>query len=258
MSRPVNQALDLQADSKPYPPLVDGYRISDVAQRTGFTPATLRYYEQIGVLDAPPRTASGYRVYDDRAVARLSFVARAKGLGLSLEEIVELTRLWDGDRCAPVQARLRHLLADRRAAVHEQIGELTAFAAQLDGVAQRLGRHTPAGPCDDDCGCTVDPATDQQPIACTLDAEEMPGRLAAWQGVAAEAAGREPIDGGVRLRFEPVAGLAARLADLAEKEQGCCAFFDFAVRVSPAGVALEVRAPEGAAELVTALVGGAA
>jgi hypothetical protein len=86
----------------------------------------------------------------------------------------------------------------------------------------------------------------------------MPGRLAAWQGVAAEAAGREPIDGGVRLRFEPVAGLAARLADLAEKEQGCCAFFDFAVRVSPAGVALEVRAPEGAADLVTALVGGAA
>ena len=250
------------------------YRISDVAERTGFTPATLRYYEQIGVLDAPDRTPAGYRVYDDRAVARLSFIARGKALGLSLDEITELTELWESDQCAPVQERLRHLLGDRQAGVRTQIAELVAFAAQLDAVARRLGQHTPAGPCDDNCGCTADPGPRPRPgmtvvqlgggptarntpIACTLDAEEMPGRLATWQAVVAEATGREPIDGGLRLLFGPVDGLAARLADLAEKEQRCCAFFDFAVRVTPSGVALEVRAPEDAAELVAALVRGA-
>ena len=82
--------------------------------------------------------------------------------------------------------------------------------------------------------------------------------MAAWQDVVSEAIAREPIDCGVRLMFGPADGLAVRLADLAEKEQGCCALFDFAVRVAPSGVALEVRAPEGAEELVTALFGGAA
>jgi DNA-binding transcriptional MerR regulator len=250
---------------------VSTYRISDVAERTGFTPATLRFYEQIGVLDAPERTPAGYRVYDERAIARLSFIARAKALGLSLEEIAGLAVLWDGDRCAPVQDRLRRLLADRQTAVQAQLAELVAFAAQLDGVARRLGQHTPEGPCDETCGCTADlesgptvvqrgrtQAAEDPPVACTLSAEEMPGRMAAWQAAVAEANGREAIDGGVRLLFGPADGLAARLADLAEKEQGCCAFFDFAVRVSPSGVALDVQAPANAAELVTALFGGAA
>ena len=98
---------------------------------------------------------------------------------------------------------------------------------------------------DDDC----------QPIACSLSADEVPGRLAAWQAVVAQAAGREPVDGGVRLRFEPADGLAARLAALAEAEQRCCTFFSFSVAVSASGVALEVRAPADAGDLVTALVG---
>ncbi len=95
---------------------------------------------------------------------------------------------------------------------------------------------------------------DRLEIACTLDAEELPDRRAAWQAVVAEASGQEAIDGGVRLRFEPADGLAARLAELAEAEQRCCAFFAFSVEVSAAGVALEVRAPSEAADLVTTLL----
>ena len=65
--------------------MTTGYRITDVAERTGFTPATLRYYEQIGFLPASTRTAAGYRVYDDSGLDRLGFVARAKQLGCTLE-----------------------------------------------------------------------------------------------------------------------------------------------------------------------------
>ena len=70
------------------------YRIAEVADRTGFSTPTLRYYEEIGLLPPAERTPAGYRVYDDRAVARLRFVARAKQLGCSLEEIADLADAW--------------------------------------------------------------------------------------------------------------------------------------------------------------------
>lgn len=53
------------------------YTISEAAGRSGFSPSALRYYEGIGLV-SPRRTAAGYRLYDDRAVARLAFIGRAK------------------------------------------------------------------------------------------------------------------------------------------------------------------------------------
>jgi MerR family copper efflux transcriptional regulator len=68
-----------------------GLRIAEVARRSGFSPATLRYYEDIGLLPATSRTRGGYRAYDERTLERLAFIARAKQLGCSLEEIADLT-----------------------------------------------------------------------------------------------------------------------------------------------------------------------
>lgn len=82
-------------------------RIKEVAERTGFSAPTLRYYEEIGLLPAPTRTAAGYRTYDEATVERLAFIARAKWLGCSLDEIADLTtagswRQWQVDRAAIV------------------------------------------------------------------------------------------------------------------------------------------------------------
>ena len=142
-------------------------RISDIAERTGFSVSTLRYYEQLGLVRPVERTASGYRVYDERAVDRLAFVARAKGLGLSLDDIAVLARLWDGDRCGPVQHRLRSLLADKQAEVRRRTDELVRFAAELDGVARRLDAPGPDGPCDETCGCLTDGLTADSPAFAT-------------------------------------------------------------------------------------------
>ena len=60
-----------------------------MSKRSGFTPATLRYYEDLGLLPAPSRTDAGYRLYDDKALDRLAFIARAKQLGCSLEETAD-------------------------------------------------------------------------------------------------------------------------------------------------------------------------
>jgi hypothetical protein len=59
----------------------------------------------------------------------------------------------------------------------------------------------------------------------------------------ARATGREQIEGGVRIRFGPEAGLAATVADLAQAEQACCAHFEFALSIGAETVTLDVRAP---------------
>jgi DNA-binding transcriptional MerR regulator len=132
---------------------VGEYRISQLAERTGFPASTLRYYEQTGLLPGAARTSGGYRSYDDRAVDRLRFIARGKQLGLPLDEIRELITVWDNGDCAPVQDRLAALLEEKINDVRNRIAELTAFGEQLAAAREELGRHTPAGPCDDGCGC---------------------------------------------------------------------------------------------------------
>jgi DNA-binding transcriptional MerR regulator len=134
---------------------MDGFSISQVAERTGFPASTLRFYEQSGLV-RPDRTRAGYRCYGERDVELLAFIGRAKGFGLSLEEITELLRLLDDDRCEPVQGRLRDLIDTKIAEAQQRIAELVAFTAELQRVASTLGDHTPEGPCDDACGCTTD------------------------------------------------------------------------------------------------------
>ena len=135
---------------------MDGLSISKVAERTGFPPTTLRFYEQAGLV-RPQRTETGYRCYGERDIEVLSFIGRAKGFGLSLEEIAELLALLDEDRCAPVQGRLRALIDAKISDARARIAELERFATELEQVASGLDSHTPDGPCDDACGCTTKP-----------------------------------------------------------------------------------------------------
>ena len=239
-----------------------------------FTPATLRYYEQIGLLPETSRTPAGYRVYDQRTLDRLAFIARAKQLGCSLEEITGLTVAWDGGQCGPIQDQLRELVAGKIAAAQNQITELATFAAELMQAAAALERHRPDGACDTDCGCVNEPdgtesaaatghaidltgkptAAAEPAIACTLSGGSMKGRMADWQSLFAHVERREAIDGGVRSVFArsvPIGDLMRLVA----AEQDCCQFFRFAITVDTRGVALEVRAPGDAIEIVESMFG---
>jgi MerR family transcriptional regulator, mercuric resistance operon regulatory protein len=66
-----------------------------LAARTGCNIETIRYYERVGLLPPPPRSAGGHRLYGEGLV-RLNFVRRSRDLGFSIEEIRELLRLVDG------------------------------------------------------------------------------------------------------------------------------------------------------------------
>lgn len=251
-----------------------GLKIKQVADASGFTAATLRYYEQIGLLPETSRTPAGYRMYDQLTLNRLAFIARAKQLGCSLDEIIGLTTAWDGGQCGPIQDQLRQLVANKIAATQSQVTELVTFAADLQLAAAALERHRPDGACDNDCGCVSDPvesepvaattravsltakpsAAREPAIACTLSAGSMEGRIADWQSLLAHVERREPIDGGVRSVFAPSVPIGD-LMRLVAAEQDCCQFFEFAITVDTRGVALEVRAPDDAAEIVASMFG---
>ncbi len=131
------------------------YTIGEAADRSGFSASALRFYEGIGLVEPTTRTEAGYRIYDDRSLARLAFIARAKHLGCSLEEITDLVTIWDGERCGPVQRRFHDLVSTKLIEAQRQITELTALTDQLRAAAAQLAGPAIDGPCDDSCACTA-------------------------------------------------------------------------------------------------------
>ena len=73
-----------QTTSRPY------MQIGQLADRLGLNTKTIRYYESIGLLPEPARTASGYRLYAETDAERLAFIRTAQRLGLTLDDIREI------------------------------------------------------------------------------------------------------------------------------------------------------------------------
>ena len=248
---------------------MDTLTIGQLAERTGFTPAALRFYDERGLVTPTSRSGGGYRLYGDDALDRLAFIARAKQLGCSLDEVADLLAIWDGEQCAPVQARFHELVTDKIRATQTQIAELLAFSSQLQAAAGRLAAAPVDEPCSAACACLA--SDDDQPvpvefgtttsgavpIACTLQPGEMPDRIADWQRLLDAATSRSRTADG-RIRVEFTAGVdIAELVRLVQAEQQCCAFFAFAVTIDERGTALEVGAPAEAHDIVAAMFGTA-
>jgi DNA-binding transcriptional MerR regulator len=117
-------------------------RIGELADATGVTTKTLRFYEADGLLPQPAREGNGYRDYPPSAVDRVVFIRQAQAAGLTLRQIGKILAVRDGGR-----APCRHaadLVAERLAEVEERFRELRATRAQLRGLQQRLAGLDPA------------------------------------------------------------------------------------------------------------------
>lgn len=88
---------------------MDGMTRSEVAERAGVNPETLRYYEREELIPNPPRSDGGFRLYDESYVERLRFIKRAQDLGFTLAEIKGLLdlRVDDEATCRDVQAKAK-------------------------------------------------------------------------------------------------------------------------------------------------------
>ncbi len=103
--------------------------------RAGCNIETVRYYEQIGLMPAPPRTEGGHRLYDEMHLKRLRFIRRARELGFSVSEIRNLLALVDGGdyACDEVKAlTLAHL-----GEVERKIADLQRLERVLKTIASR-------------------------------------------------------------------------------------------------------------------------
>jgi MerR family copper efflux transcriptional regulator len=114
------------------------FTIGQVAKATGVAAKTIRYYEQIGVLPIPSRTAAGYRQYDQSGVQRLRFVRRARSLGLPLRDVKTVIVGLDGRPRLALRPRLLALVRRQLSAVQDQSAELGLLQLQLEQVVHRL------------------------------------------------------------------------------------------------------------------------
>ncbi|KAA1418999.1 MerR family transcriptional regulator [Nocardioides humilatus] len=130
-------------------------RISALADQVGVATSTVRYYERIGLLTGPSRTASGYRDYSDDDAARLLFVTRARRMGLSCDQISSLLGIWAGTQCATAAVRVGELIEEKQVEIAERIAELQRFAAQLGEVQATLLAEPSPEACRADLSCCV-------------------------------------------------------------------------------------------------------
>lgn len=131
-------------------------RIGELANRTGVTTKTIRYYESVGLLAEPERTPAGYRDYSPAAVDRLRFVRDAQATGLSLTEISSIVELRRRGRstCAHVIELLEQHLDD----LDEQIEALRGARRQLAELTERARALDPTE-CSDPDRCQTIAAT---------------------------------------------------------------------------------------------------
>ncbi len=127
-----------------------------LAKAAGVHAETLRFYERMELLPAPPRTPSGYRQYAPEAVGRIRFIKHAQGIGFSLPEIAELLEL-QFDPPAPCAEIERRALA-KVDAIDQKVAELVAMQQSLLSLINQ---------CRSDCttACTVfrDPSDRERP-----------------------------------------------------------------------------------------------
>ncbi len=117
-------------------------QIGDVAERTGLSLRSVRYYEEVGLLPAAERSPGGFRLYDDAAVQRLLVIKQMKPLDFSLDEMRELLDHLDELASTPTAARRRQvedvlrgysdLVTDRVGTLRERLAGAKALQDSLD------------------------------------------------------------------------------------------------------------------------------
>ena len=127
-------------------------RIGELAERTGLSLRTIRFYEEVGVLAPAPRTKGGFRQFTDGDLQRLLLARQMKPLGFSVEEMKDLLEAIDAlavDVADPSRVAATQLvhgyqirIGERAAALREQAGAAQQFAEDLGA---RIARTAEVG-----------------------------------------------------------------------------------------------------------------
>ena len=120
-------------------------QIGDVAERTGLSLRTIRWYEEVGLVPPSARTSGGFRLYTDADIERLELVKRMKPLDLTLEEMRDLLTtvdaLDDPGTSSAERSRLGERLAMYRELADQRVETLRTRLSHAEGFAQSLAER---------------------------------------------------------------------------------------------------------------------
>ncbi|HZQ53237.1 MAG TPA: MerR family DNA-binding protein [Bryobacteraceae bacterium] len=131
----------------------NGIQIGKVSEQTGLSIDAIRFYEKQRLLESPPRTEGGFRLFHTRDIERIRFIRRAQQLGFSLPEIRELLLVQreDGEACS----HIRDLLKAKIAVVRGRIRELANLERQLTKRLRKCERSLRASADAHEDGCPM-------------------------------------------------------------------------------------------------------
>ncbi len=115
------------------------YQIGELANLVNLSPRTIRYYEEIGLLNSVKRIEGGKRVYTDKDLQRLKFIQRLKHLGLTLSEMHELEAIYQIHRTnRKVLPRLLELLDNHASKIDERINNLIKLKKEILSYQEKI------------------------------------------------------------------------------------------------------------------------
>lgn len=117
---------------------IEEFSIGVLSERSGVNVETIRYYEKIGIMPSPARSASGYRVYRLEHARRLHFVRRGRELGFSLDELRGLLLVVDGHTCSCRE--VHELTVQHLADIRQKIKDLRRLERVMSDMAAQCTR----------------------------------------------------------------------------------------------------------------------
>lgn len=118
--------------------------IGDVSRRSGLPPKTIRYYEDIGLVE-PPRSDNGYRMFREPELHKLAFLGRARALGFTIEDCRTLLALYEDD--GRESAQVKRIAEGHLQKIDEKIAQLESMRGTLAHLVDACGGdHRPDCP----------------------------------------------------------------------------------------------------------------
>jgi len=118
-------------------------RVGEVAERLGVSPRTIKYYEEIGLVEPEERSQGGFRLYGERGVERLRRILRMKGMGYSLRAIREILAVreaaQEADKATVLRTATEHL-KEREREVAERVGQMREDLGRAETLREELRR----------------------------------------------------------------------------------------------------------------------
>ena len=113
--------------------------IGEIAQKLEMSQRTIRYYEEIGLLNSIKRVEGGRRVYTDADLRRLKLIKRLKIMGMTLSEMQELEAMWTIEKSNDkVLGRLLELMSNQLRRLDDRIADLNILRNEIVEYQKRI------------------------------------------------------------------------------------------------------------------------